>query len=38
MSIGEGNEKRAGIFEAEGNKSLIPGRLVHSPLAPTRKA
>ena len=28
---GEGNNQ-AGIFEAEGNKSLIPGRLVRSPL------
>ena len=28
---GEGNNQ-AGIFEAEGNKSLIPGRLVLSPL------
>ena len=28
---GEGNNQ-AGIFEAEGNKSLIPGRLARSPL------
>ena len=28
---GEGNIQ-AGIFEAEGNKSLIPGRLARSPL------